>query len=292
MKNSNKNMCELQQLLDFFKDRIYKWEKSSKSDYELDIGHNMDDYSVVYYFLCDKRGFSKFPKFVSEKEYQYISEEAFKTLSSKGREYYHGFTEFDHGASYLWDSYYHYGDGDFGNGFYMSSNELIAMLYTREIFSKEENKKLPDKKKIMRARILSDNFSTYGDLQCLCMYLLDGNKNGYKTVSKRTFDYNKISLEQLKKENERSEKFSDLVEFINNIEDDDLKRKFVMAFTSNFPAMGVYLGFDYIIRAINLDDSDEQIMVFNRSCLAVNNNEANRIFKLASDKYSWIELEK
>lgn len=285
-------ISELELMFNYFTERRKQQKFKTFSSNELDVGSNLDNLSVLYYYLCDLRGFSKLPKIVSDKEYTNIKKDSSYVFSAIGREYYHGFQDINHGASYLWDSYYHYGEGDFGNGFYMTSNPIIANMYTRDFNSNIKPRKETSADRVMKAKLLTGNVTTLGDLKSLNYYLIDENVNGYAILSKRNYDYSALSQEKLEKEMQRVNKFKDLVLFFKNIESEEQKKDFLYAFTTNPSAMAVYLDFDYSIRGINLDDSDEQIMVFNRNCLAVSESEANRVFELSGDKYSWIVNQK
>lgn len=219
-----------------------------------------DVQSRFFSYLLGFRDFTKFPK--------YLTDEAFDSLKSKS--FYHGFKEFEHGASLLSDWNYHYGQGwVFGTYFSDSKNE--ASEYAREpsqtLFGEES--------KVLEAKLVSSNGIE--------------NKNLFK-ISELISDDN-VKIDNLNLSQETLDKISKLKEFIktHDYRDKDFDRfkKFIL----KTPLLAVYLGFDYIYYE-SVNDT-EHIVALNRSSFAVPEREFLKFTQNSkSYKGDSIDLEK
>lgn len=284
MKNNN----ELDLCYKYFVDRLKEKSKHSFHGCELDVCENLNDYkSLLYYYLSDKRGFSAFPKIMSDEDYLTVDNNHKNLFNLKGNEYYHGFEEMEYGANFLWDWYYHYGEGDYGNGFYMTSDLDMAMHFTKKMFSNTKKAK----ERVLKAKILSDNCIPYSELTELNYFLVLGEKDGYQKILKRKMSKQNFDDLELEREKQKARRFEELVEFSFNIKDETMQKMWIKAFTNNPTAMGVYLGVDYCLRGISMKNLEENIIVFNRACLGVLESEFRRFMDNSGEKYLGLSYE-
>ena len=214
-------------------------------------------------FMLAFRGFNAFPKFFTDEDYDKLD----------ARTYYHGFKDFEHGASLLSDWNYHYGRG-YALGTYFSDAKYEACDYARS-----ESDLLPgDENKILEVKIMSENeLGANMDIMALENFIKYG-----------VGDINNFKIPEIAKQ-----RLKNLIDFKNShkadLEDKDFER-FFENFTT--PAiLAVYLGFDYMFYySVN---ETEHIVVLNRSVIIVPEREFLKFTQNSkSYKGDSIDLEK
>ena len=207
-----------------------------------------DTQSRFFSYLLGFRNFKGFPKVIVDEDF-----DSLERISV-----YHGFKEFEHGASLLADFNYHYGKG-WIYGTYFSDSRPEACEYAHEIKEIKSTKN----SKVLEAKIFSNKGIDVNDLIVIGDYI----KNENSDISKlhlNTKILNRIDeLSKFIREKDASK---------NNI---DFKR--FKSFILKGAFLGVYLGFDFI----DYDSGNDtyHIIVLNRESLLVPNREFKKFTK-------------
>ena len=189
-----------------------------------------------YSYMIGLRGFDKFPMFLSNDDYDNLEK----------RKIYHGFKEFEHGASFLTDWNYHYGTGG-AIGTYFSDNKEEALEYARHVSDMTDG--APDK--ILESKIISSNGIEHLNL----LHISDYIKNSRD-----------MNLDELRVSSSVKNKILKFIEFKNQFNQNDKDfQNFMKVF--QVPMLGVYLGYDYIYYDSITDN--KHFVILNRSAIAV-----------------------
>lgn len=197
-------------------------------------------------YMLGLRGFTAFPKFLTNEAYDGL----------KKLPLYHGFKEFEHGASYLADWNYHFGITD-NHGTYFSSSIIEAMTY----LGNYGNSNPGDKKRVLEVKLTNDNFIDKKDLLTISSYVFD------------PYELNKVededNIKDLNLSNEKLDMINNIIEFKQKHKDDRDFEKF-MRHMYNPQILAVYLGYDYI-KVFKYETLN--VIVLNRNVVAVSENE-------------------
>lgn len=278
---------DLKQELDLifaYYDKIREEYKNDKylntKVYELDEGKNPNTWiDKLYYFICDLRGFSAFPKVLSDEEFS-----NFDILGTGNAYLYHGFEEFEHGAKYLWDYYYHYGEGTYGSGFYLSDDPHEALSYTRNNVS-------ADKNRILKVHVSSKNGILAPELEWLARDLSENKKGAYEPMVKSDDAFDTIEEKQAfeRKEKQRQEMFDLLCDYIHTRYTGEELDFLTLGIETNLSILGAYLGFDFTER---LEYNKNHLIMLNRGAVETSESEFRRFMDCAGEKYEGLSYEK
>ena len=287
-------MTELELIFNYYKQKQIEENELKSSDdydfnnnYELDFANNLNNAgNKLYYLLSDLRGFGGFPSV--------ISDEMFKSRDNlgDGKSFvFHGFSEFEHGANYLWDFYYHYGEGYYGSGLYFTDNFSDAFYYTK-------NDEGVSKDRVLKAFINSDNFICYTDLsrleQCILNRCLLNEPGEYIPLVKDESEY--VSQEQMEKHIELEEKravmFENLIKYLNENFNEEERHELVNEIATNPSILAVYLGFDYMTRKNYHGDESNHFVVYNRKIIEVSESEFEKFMDNSGENYKGLRYER
>ena len=254
-----------------FKERldfVYSYFKSKYTEkniqQEKDQGYNEEYYTVqdplkfVFGFAIDAMGYNGFPVVLKDEDWEKID----------GVTYYHGYEEYAHGANFLNDAKYHYGDGrlfdgTLTNGFYLTKNKYIAKLYTKPAGDRpsDSDRVLPVKLKLGRTAYLT-SFS----LKLLMM--------------KKKEDYSGFGSDEI------NQNFTDLKIFLDSIKSDTSEQSKMFRRIIKSPTLlAVLMGYEYFTdyenamtaNGRNLKDS---LIVQDRSLIMVRESDYNRFIEM------------
>lgn len=198
------------------------------------------------YFLIDFYNKNKFPRLVSDATFD----------SNNKAELYHGFKKYEHGASYLWDYVYHYGDGTYGSGLYVTDDWAEACDYGSVFCSYIAP---------LRVKLDTENY--------IELDLLD---DVYASLQSRKEDISKFSLDE-----DKEKRYRELLDFINKQPDGD---NFVHFLTRNTSSLAVYLGFDAVKHFFKTTGKYHMI-VLNRNSIIFPERDFRRFMLGAGGEY-------
>lgn len=280
-------MNELDLIFNYYNDQLIEFEKLKQSNnynmennYELDTGKNENiPCHKLYYFMCDIRNFGGFPKI--------LDDEKFEKLIEIQPVMYHGFEEYEHGANYLWDFYYHYGDGFYGGGFYATSSKKEAINYTC-------NDVRINNDRVLSLVVNSKNYIKYDELTRLMNCLLEGDADGYIPLLRDDNFYNSIQEKQEHKilEEKRAKMFKDWVEYIYSNFKEVKRHELINDLSSNIGVLAVYLGFDYMTRKNNHVHHSDHNIIYNRNAVVVSESEFQKFMDNSGEKYKGLRFER
>ena len=261
-------------------DIIFKYYKKLRDDYNsgefVDKTYEQDEacnYNTImdklFYFIIDLRGYNKVPLVVSDEEFEKdLRENTRKTV-------YHGFEEFSYGANFLWDFYYHYGDGGYGAGFYTTRDSMETLSYTA-------NKDRADENKVLKMIINSKNGVNIAEIEALARnltYNMNAEYNRDLVVGEDVYN-GEMNLsdseaeEFIQREKTRREMFKALCEYIREHFPSASENDYLTyGLFSNASILCAYLGFDYATR---VGRDSEHFLVFNRGVVETSESEFKR----------------
>ena len=230
-------------------------------------GNTFSPYARFFSFLVAYNKFGGFPKIVSDKDFKKI----------KADEIYHGFKESKYAADFIFDISYHLGVCK-AFGTYFSNKFHDSLNYT---WTRAKNKindyldyVVSDKKKIIKAKVVSDNFIHIDDVKKLkdnIMYTRDFNSIDNLSVRQKLKDLYEYCF--------KYDGFEDFMKLGLNPRGD-----FFDAIVADEKMLALYLGYDYMIKDPQDKGRSIHTVVFNRSKIVFPESEVER-FKEVSEKH-------
>lgn len=202
-----------------------------------------DDNEQFFYFLIAFYGKNKFPKVISDSDWNNV----------RGIKTYHGFRKPEHGANFLWDTIYHYGQGTLCLGFFTTTSYEEASDYAYYHSRAYEP---------LEMKIPLDNIIELDDLNLLC----------------DTLYRNKKDLSNIKIDDDRKQKFLQIREFINSKKDNFFKRIII----DNPTSLALLLGYDTVKMSMC---NDTYVVVLNRGNIYVQESDVRRFLNSAGGEY-------
>ena len=245
-------MTDLEIIFEYFKS-IYndKYLSKDKLDYTNKKFHDArgNERSVehkLFSFVTDYFGYNAFPCVIRKEEYNL----------ARGKEQFHGFRKFSHGADMLSSYQMHYCLGYYCDGFFLTDNKAIAEDYTKinligPIGYKSKGKVLPIK--------LAPSTKVL-DIKQLRSMLYDLKTYPEKGLSSQSaygsWDYSKTR---------------DILKFWDTHKNDALAKEFYHHFLSSKSAVAIFLGAD----AIEINDLFKRFTcVLNRGKILVSDTDS------------------
>ena len=230
-----------------------KKERPDGRVYYDEKGNTFNPKSRFFSYLVAAREFGGFPTILTDGKFQGV----------KKKQIYHGFHEFDHGDGLLLDFNYH--QGVFGaQGTFFTELKDEAATYTW-VLDEVDGCVKPNRDKIMRAKIVSDNSCTREDMMGI----------------RQSFD--KAGVDAIENPEDR-EKISELYDFCFNQttpnvfdkEADEINRyNFFKAILNHDYTLAVFLGYDYMI-CYDWDRNYNHYVLFNRAKMIVPESDMKR----------------
>lgn len=220
--------------------------------------HRFFSYIIEFYFR------NKFPVVVSDDDY----------IRLDAKPYYHGFRDYDFGASFLTDWSRHYGVGHNLHGFYMSEKIETAMVYTTGNSGRNAHGRILELKHICKNII---NKSILNKIQDNLTYI--AISEGYKNCF-----HPSCIPRALKEVNDIEKSFWEMpqtkaiIQFIRQNQGDSVAEEFITDFIYNDSVISIFYGYDG--SKFRWSGVDEDILVlFDISKIVVPESEAKRFLK-------------
>lgn len=159
---------------------------------------------------------------------------------------------------FIFDDEYHVGKGNICNGIMTTEDNIHKNFYAKLFGADDTNEN------VMKFKICNTNGIDY-------VYLKEMLKNQDSWIN--TFNPPQKDIK----------KFALLKQFLNSINDEELRKKFAKIF-NELNNLAVYLGYDYIVKR-NTNDGDLKI-ILNRGIVVVGESEANRVKNLYNKSIS------
>lgn len=209
---------------------------------------------AMYGFFADARDFSKLPNVLSDEEFD----------AQSGTTFFHGFKKPKYANDFLNNFLYHYGNGltadnQFINGFYLAKRKTLAKQYT----AVEIEDTLDDN--VLSIKLENQKVISISEIRSLV-----NNENADNSSYKQDYDNLLSELENLKEQTQNSRMYK-------------LFRKAIM---SNYSTIAVLLGAGILIedeKTYN-KENNEQVIVLNRSAVAVKESEVAKILGKLQEK--------
>lgn len=234
-------MADLDIIYDYYKHvkQIIFDNSLNKQD---ENGNLNNIYNIMFGYIIDFYQKNGFPQILSDDVYDKI----------ESQEVYRGFKDNEHIGNMLCHYNYHYGNGII-QGMYFTSFKEEALAYTRtgSNISADENK-------VLKAKILSDNYLNYTDL-----FILKSN-----SVDKIYKSCNPLFIQKKK----------DLIEFCESRKEehgDDINEFY--SIMSRPGVFAVYLGLDYLYR-----ETAKHFIVLNRNIVAIKESEFKKMCEMTT----------
>lgn len=225
-----------------------------------EAGNRFSPSMRFYNFLIGFNSFDKFPVVVSDYKFNRI----------KRKPMFHGFQKFDHGASILTDYNYHIGMGNRTIGTFFSELQDDALKYT--VSTKYNDERISDDRRIMKTKIISDNFIELPKLECYCYNILNNNIENIeegKDKEKIIELYNFCFMEKNQENPFVDETFT--------------KANFWREIVNNPVVLALYLKYDYVKKTYRGTNIEHNIL-FNRGVMVTSRSQANKFLE-NSDNY-------
>ena len=263
VKRLGKANNELEIIYNYFENMYNAFDSESyhKGSFYDEEGNDKIGEEQLLYFLSELRGFNAFPSVLSGNDYN----------NSENEVFYHGFDELGYVTKFFDKFKYHFGAGNYGGGFYVTSGKENALNYTGSSFFKDFNHN-----RVCEIKLKNEAKGIkFSNLLTLSAYL----------------EHGKFGDEINQKD---KEKLDCMVAFCRQVPDSELGEELIRILADNTSAIAVYLGYDFVDMGIVKDHAIEFVndkledvtkhfhhcIILNRAMIEVNENFLNKYRKI------------